>query len=66
MDRRWRLSVFDGQDRGELYDLEADPGEFRNLWDDPAAAAEKARLVEWLLREEIAAVDRSPLPTARA
>lgn len=66
VDRRWRLSVFDGRDRGELYDLEADPGEFRNLWDDPQAAAEKARLMERLLRAEIEAVDRSPLPTARA
>ena len=66
VDRRWRLSVFHGQDRGELYDLEADPGEFRNLWNDPGAAAEKARLMERLLREEIAAVDSSPLPTARA
>ncbi len=66
VDRRWRLSVFDGQDRGELYDLEADPGEFRNLWDDSGAARDKARLMERLLREEIAAVDRSPLPTARA
>ncbi len=66
VDRRWRLSVFDGQDRGELYDLEADPGELRNLWDAPDAAADKARLMERLLREEIAAADRAPLPTARA
>ena len=66
VDRRWRLSVFDGQDWGELYDLEADPDELRNLWDDPAAAGDKARLIERLLREEIAAVDRSPFPTARA
>ena len=66
VDRRWRLSVFDGQDRGEFYDLQADPGEFRNLWDNPAAATEKAWLMERLLREEIAGADRSPLPTARA
>ncbi len=66
VERRWRLSVFHGQDWGELYDLEADPGEFRNLWDDPDTATEKVRLMERLLREEIAAVDRSPLPTARA
>ncbi len=62
----WRLSVFDGQNGGELYDLDADPGEFRNLWDDPAAAAEKARLMERLVRAEIDTADRAPLPTGRA
>jgi len=66
IERDWRLSVHDGAGWGELYDLANDPGEFVNLWDDPAAAPEKNRLMEKLARAEIAHVDRSPLPTALA
>ena len=63
---RWRLSVFDGVEWGELYDLASDPGEFVNLWDEPSARDAKARLIERLLREEIAHIDRVPMPTGRA
>ncbi len=53
---RHKITVYrDGAD-GELFDLEADPGEIRNLWHDPAAAALKSdllhRFLQAALREE--------------
>jgi arylsulfatase A-like enzyme len=66
IDRRYRLSVFHGTGWGELYDLDADPGELENLWDDPAHAATRARMAERLLLTEIEHIDCVPLPTRRA
>ncbi len=66
VDTRWRISVFAGAPWGELYDLENDPGEFDNLWESPAHAAAKGRLIERLLHAEIEHVDRVPRPTAMA
>jgi arylsulfatase A-like enzyme len=66
IDGRYRLSVFHGTGWGELYDLESDPGEFENLWDDPAHAKTRAQMTERLLLAEIEHIDRVPLPTRRA
>ncbi len=64
--RRWRLSLYHGVDWGELYDLDNDPSELVNLWDDPAARDTKMALTERLARRQMALVDRSPFPTNRA
>jgi arylsulfatase A-like enzyme len=33
--RRYKLVNYHGHGTGELFDMEKDPGEFHNLWDDP-------------------------------
>lgn len=42
--RRYKLVNYHGMDTGQLYDLEKDPGEFLNLWDDPKHQQVKAEL----------------------
>lgn len=44
-DRRYKLSVYHGHKLGELYDLEADPWEFDNLWDSPVHQPIKSELL---------------------
>ena len=63
---RWRLSIYQDLNWGELYDLSEDPHEMENLWDDPERAAIRGELFETLARRQMELVDRSPLPTATA
>jgi arylsulfatase A-like enzyme len=44
-----KLTFYHGQSYGELYDLDADPGETRNRWDDPAYAADRQKLMTLIL-----------------
>jgi arylsulfatase A-like enzyme len=64
--RRWRMSVYQGVEWGEIYDLDNDPDEMVNLWDDAAHEGVRAELMEILARKQIDLVDRSPFPTGRA
>jgi len=44
-DARYKLSVYHGHGLGELYDLQHDPWEFDNLWDDEASQPLKLQLL---------------------
>ena len=44
-DRRYKLVVYHGHNLGELYDLDHDPWEFDNLWDDPTHREIKNELI---------------------
>jgi arylsulfatase A-like enzyme len=46
----FRLVFYEGTEEGELYDRRNDPGETRNLWDDPDYAPQKTHLLERLFR----------------
>jgi arylsulfatase A-like enzyme len=62
---RYKLVAHHGVDGGELYDLEADPGEHRNRYGDPAYADAKADLLERLTDRMAGTVDPLPERTAR-
>jgi arylsulfatase A-like enzyme len=64
--RRWRMTIAHGDAYGELYDLEADPHELENLFDDPARRGVRAELMEKLAYRQMELADRSPLPVGRA
>ena len=63
---RYRMSLREGEDWNELYDLAADPGETDNLYDKPSGQSARQDLSEIMLRTMISLQDRSPLPAYRA
>lgn len=64
--RRWRVTVWEGEDWGELYDLEQDPEELDNLWDRPELASKKSELLLRMVHQIQSLNDNSPYPMTRA
>jgi uncharacterized sulfatase len=62
INQRYKLTVHFNQPFGELYDLEEDPGEYINLWDDPGSQELKGDLLLDFLHGEMA---KAPLPMPR-
>ncbi len=44
-DGRYKVSIYHGHNLGEIYDLENDPDEFNDLWDEPGFQETKTRLL---------------------
>jgi len=62
VDQRYKVTVYRDQPYGELFDLQEDPGELRNRWNDPAYASLKGKL---LLRFVNAELKREPMRLPR-
>jgi arylsulfatase A-like enzyme len=63
---RWRLTVYANVNWGELYDLQEDPGECVNLWEDGAHRDTRAGLMCELVREMVRHGETSPYASALA
>ena len=59
-----KLVCAHGLDTGELYDLEEDPGETHNRWDDPEHGPVKTRMLRRLCDHMAWTVDPLPLRVA--
>jgi len=53
IDERYKITVYRNGDYGELFDLQEDPNEFNNLWDDPTKAELKSHLLLQFMRAEL-------------
>jgi arylsulfatase A-like enzyme len=62
VDERYKLTVYYRQTYGELFDLQEDPGELNNQWDDPDYAALKSEL---LLKYAWAELGKESMPMPR-
>ncbi|MEF3303996.1 sulfatase family protein [Paenibacillus sp. GYB003] len=62
VDERYKITVYYNRTYGELFDLKEDPGEIRNLWDEPDCAALKSEL---LLRFMWAELGKESMPMPR-
>lgn len=60
--KRYKLTVYYERPYGELFDLQEDPGELRNLWDDPTHRELKGQLLLDFLWAEMG---KEPMPMPR-
>ena len=63
---RYRMTIYDAAEWGELYDVQEDPDELNNLWNDPESIGLRGKLMEKLAYMNLALVEKSPYPSALA
>lgn len=62
VDERYKITIYYNQTYGEIFDLQEDPGELNNLWDEPQYAALKSEL---LLKYAWAELGKESMPMPR-
>lgn len=62
VDERYKITVYFNQTYGELFDLQEDPGEYNNLWNNPDFESLKFEL---LLKYVWAELGKEPMPMPR-
>jgi uncharacterized sulfatase len=62
VDKRYKITVYYNQSYGELFDLQNDPLEVKNLWNDPTYSNLKSTL---LLKYIWAELGKEPIPMPR-
>lgn len=58
--KRYKIVHYHGHKKGELFDLEKDPQELHNLWDDPSYAEIKLELTLKSFDETVRSIDTGP------
>jgi uncharacterized sulfatase len=53
VDERFKITVYFNETYGELFDLQEDPGEIRNLWNDPDYRELRERLLFYYIWAEL-------------
>jgi len=61
---RWKINCCEQDEYGELYDLQKDPGEFNNVWNDAHAKDAREMMLHTLMSRSIAALDPLPMRVA--
>lgn len=64
IDDHYKLAFYANEPYGELYDVNADPNQIHNLWDEPDFAPVKLRMISRLLSLEATHNHPSPGPSA--
>ena len=64
-DAHYKIVVYAGLEEGELYDLENDPKEQDNLWDDPGCAEVRQIYLQKYLQRQMFTADPLPPRVAR-
>jgi uncharacterized sulfatase len=53
IDQRYKMTVYRDREEGEFFDLQEDPGEIHNRWDDSSYAEIKAKVLHRFVNAEI-------------